>query len=239
MAFGLPIGDVHEVHLLALIALGDLMGAVGVSRLVELKGEEVKDELLQLLVDRCGDFNLCRNGVGPALKSFAVDTDVQRIVAWADSIEAGLGPGARTEDTHGFIDGAAEFLSQLDLAVVRRGLLGEDPGAKISDFRSRLLCNVLQDRRSPAALDLAGELVRRGVPEAAVSLYFIAAFSEPRDELSWVSFSSDHVRGLISMMERRTAGHCRLLNTFAPPAPTSAKSLNAKPGACLALARLH
>ena len=101
--FGLPIGDVHEVHLRALIALGGWIGAVGVTRLVELKGEEVKDELLQLLVEHCGDFNLCLNGVGSALKRFAVDSDVQRIIAWADSIEAGLGRGARTEDTHGFI----------------------------------------------------------------------------------------------------------------------------------------
>ena len=199
--FGLPLGEVHEEHIRALIALGGSMGTVGVSRLVELKGEEAKDELLQLLVERCGDYNLCRNGVGPALKPFATDSDVQRIVAWADSIEAGLGPGARADDTHGFIAGAAEFLSQLDLAVVRRGLLGEDPGAEVSDFRSRLLCNVLRDRRSQAGLDLAGELVRRGVLEAVFSLYLIAAFSGPRDEFSWVSFSSDHVRGLISMMD--------------------------------------
>ena len=164
--FHLPIGDVHDNHLRALVALGNLMGAAGVSRLVELKGEKVKDELLQLLVDRRGDYNLCRNGVGPALKPFAKDADVEKIVAWADSIEAGLAPGARTEDTHGFIGGAAVFLSQLDLAIIRHGLLGEDPAAKVSDFRSRLLCRVLQDRRSQPALDLAGELVRRGVPEA-------------------------------------------------------------------------
>ena len=201
VAFDLPIGDVHDEHLRALIALGDSMGAAGVSRLVELKGENVKDELLQLLVDRRGDFNLCANGVGPALKPFAEDADVERIVAWADSIEAGLAPSAPEEDTHGFISGAAEFLSQLDLAVIRRGLLGEDPAAEISDFRSRLLCSVLRDRRSQAGLDLAGELVRRGVSEAVVSLYFIATFVESRDELSWASFSSDHVRGLISMMD--------------------------------------
>ena len=199
--FGLPIGDVHEVHLRALVALGGSIGAVGVSRLVELKGEEVKDELLQLLVERRDDFNFCRNGVGPALKRFAVEADVPRIVAWADSIEAELGREAPTDDTHGFIDGAAEFLSQLDLAVVRRGLLGEDSEAEISDLRARLLCAVLQHRGSQAALDLAGELVRRGFPEAAVSLYFIARFSECRDEFSWASFSADHVRGLISMMD--------------------------------------
>ena len=201
VAFHLPIGDVHDEHLRALAALGDMIGAAGVSRLVELKGEKVKDELLQLLVDHRGDYNLCANGVGPALKPFAEDSDVERIVAWADSIEAGLAPGARTEDTHGFIVGASKFLSQLDLAVIRRGLLGEDPAAEISDFRSRLLCNVLRDRPSQAGLDLAGELVRRGVPEAAFSLYLVARFAESRDELSWVSFSSNHVRGLISMMD--------------------------------------
>ena len=53
-----------------------------------MKGEKVKDELLQLLVDRRDDFNLCANGVGPALKPFAEDSDVERIAAWADSIEA-------------------------------------------------------------------------------------------------------------------------------------------------------
>ena len=201
VAFDLPIGDLHDEHLRALVALGDSMGAAAVSRLVELKGEKVKDELLQLLVDRRGDFNLCRNGVAPALKPFAEDADVERIVAWADSIEAGLAPGARTEDTDGFIDGAAEFLSHLDLEVIRRGFLGEHPAAEISDFRSRLLCSVLEDRRSQAALDLAGELVRRGVSEAAFSLHMIATFAESTDELSWVSFSADDVRGLISMMD--------------------------------------
>ena len=221
--FALPISGVHEVNLRALIALGDSIGAVGVSRLVELKGEEVKNELLQLLVDRCGDFNLCRNGVGPALKSFAVDADVQRIAAWADSIEAGLEPGARTEDTHGFIDGAAEFLSQLDLAVVRRGLLSEESGPPISDLRSRLLCDVLQERRSQAALDLAGELVLRGIPEATVSLYFIAAFSELRDEFSWVSFSSNHVRRLISMLRAEDSWALRALKHLSAARPDLAE----------------
>ena len=199
--FHLPIDDLHDEHLRALVALGGSMGAVGVSRLVELKAEKVKDELLQLLVDRRDDYNLCCNGVGPALKPFAADSDVERIVEWADSIEAGLAPDARTEDTHGFIGGAAEFLSQLDLAVIRRGLLGKDPAAEISDFRSRLLCRVLNEQRSQAGLDLAAELVRRGVPDAPFSLYMIATFAESRDEFSWVSFSSDHVQGLISMMD--------------------------------------
>ena len=198
--FHLPIGDVHEESLRALVALGDSIGSAGVSRLVELKGGKVKGELLQLLVDHPGDYNLCCNGVGRTLKPFAKDSDVEKIAEWADSIEAGLAPDARPEDTYGFTCGAAEFLSQLDLVVIRRALLKEAPAAEISDFRTWLLCEVLQGQRSQAGLDLAGELVGRGVPEAATSLYFIAKFTESRDEFSWVSFSSDHVRELISMM---------------------------------------
>lgn len=202
IGFGLPIKSIHEEHIRVLIALGDMIGAVGVQQLVELNGDEVKDELLRLLVDRCDDFNLCCNGVGSALKHFAVNSDVQKIVAWADSIEADLGPGPRTDDdAHGFIAGATEFLSQLELQVVRQSLLGEKAVAEISDFRMLLLCNILSDRHSPAALELAGELVLLGVQKATVSLYFIASYSKSRDELSWTSFSSDHVQRLISMMD--------------------------------------
>ena len=63
--FHMPIGDVHDEHLRALVALGDAMGAAGVSRLVELKGEEVKDELLQLLVERSGRLQPLRQWCGP------------------------------------------------------------------------------------------------------------------------------------------------------------------------------
>ena len=223
VAFHLPVGDVHDEHLRAQVALGDMVGAAGVSRLVEMKGEKVKDELLPLLVDRRSDFNLCRNGVGPALKPFAEDSDVERIVAWADSIEAGLAPGARDEDTHGFIHGAAEFLSQLDLAVIGRGLLGEDSAAELSDFRSGLLCSVLWNQRSQAALDLAGELVRRGVSEATFPLHLIGMFAESRDDLSWVSFSSDHARGLISMMDAEESWALQALKSLCAARPDLAE----------------
>ena len=201
VAFHVPIGNAHEVHLRALIALGGTIGAVAVSRLVELKGEEVKDELLQLLVERRDDYNFCLEGVGAALMRFAVDSDVAKIVDWADSLEAESGREAPAGEVDGFIEGAAMFLSQLDLTVVRQGVLGEGADAEISPTRACLLCAVLQGQRSQAGLDLAGELVRRGFPEAAFSLHMIARFSESRDEFSWASFSAEHVLGLVSMMD--------------------------------------
>ena len=192
--FSLPLTDAHEVYLRTLIELGNTVGAAGVCRLVELKGEGVKDELLQLLVERCDDYNFCCNGIAAALKPFATDEDVKRVAAWADSIQA----APDYNDTDGFISGAARFLSGLDLSVIRQEFLPADGSEEVSEIRAQLLCSILQDQRSTAALDLAGELLCRGIIEAATSISFIGKSAQPDIELSWGSFTPVHVRHLIS-----------------------------------------
>lgn len=194
--FHLPLTDTHETSLRVLIGLGDMIGAAGICRLVELKGEGVKDELLQLLVDRCDDFNLCCNGIARALKPFATDEDANKVAAWADSMQA-----APDDELEGFISGAAEFLSGLDLSVIRREFVPADASKEISIVRGQTLCSILQEHHSTAALDLAGELLCRGITEAATTIYFISNFAKPDDELSWDSYGSDHVRHLLSILD--------------------------------------
>ena len=191
----LPLTDAHEAHLRTLIGLGGMIGAAGVCRLVELKGEGVKDELLQLLVDRCDDYNLCCNGIARALKPFATDEDAKKVAAWADSIQT-----PPDDDLDGFISGAAEFLSRLDLSVIRREFVPADRSKEISIVRRQVICEILQKYRSTAALNLAGELLCRGITEAATAIYFISNFAKPDSELSWDSYGPDHVRHLLSIL---------------------------------------
>ena len=192
----LPLTDTHEAHLRTLIGLGGRVGAAGVRRLVGLKGEGVKDELLQLLVDRRGDYNLCCNGIAPALKPFATDEDANKAAAWADSIQT----APDDDKLDGFISGAAEFLSGLDLSVIRQEFVPADASKEISIVRGQILCSILQKHRSTAALDFAGELLCRGITEAATTIYFISNFAKPDDELSWDSYGPDHVRHLLSTL---------------------------------------
>ena len=191
----LPLTDVHEASLRTLIGLGNTIGAAGVHRLVGLKGEGVKDELLQLLVDRCGDYNLCCNGIASALKPFATDEDASKVAAWADSIQA-----PPDDDLDGFISGGAEFLSGLDLSVIRQEFVPADGSKEISIVRGQIICEILQKHRSTAALDLAGELLCRGITEAATTIYFISNFAKPESKLSWDSYGPDHVRHLLSIL---------------------------------------
>lgn len=196
LKFGFPLSEVHEPHLRTLIKCGSSLGAAAVSRLVALKGAEVKDELLQLLVDHSGDFNLCCNGIGRALRPFATKEDVKKIAAWADSIQSNVTPDSDDDETGGFTSGAAEFLASLDLSVIRREFLPRDKSVEITEIRGRILCNILDDRHSTAALDLAGELLLRGVKGAAFAIHRISEFAEPDSELSWASFTAGHVNHL-------------------------------------------
>ena len=191
----LPLTDVHEASLRTLIGLGSTIGAAGVHRLVGLKGEGMKDELLQLLVDRCGDYNLCCNGIASALKPFATDEDASKVATWADSIQT-----PPDDDLDGFISGAAEFLSGLDLSVIRQEFVPADGSKEILIVRGQVVCEILEKHRSTAALDLAGELLCRGITEAATTIYFISNFAEPDSELSWDSYGPDHVRHLLSIL---------------------------------------
>ena len=196
--FDLPLTEAHEVDLRALIGLGDMIGAAALSRLVELKGEGVKDELLQLLVDRRDDYNLCCNGIAPALKPFATGEDAKKVVAWADSIEATA--DYDDSDVDGFVSGAAEYLSGLEPSVIRHAFVPAGGTEKMSEVRTRLLCSILQHQHSTGALDLAGELLCRGVKEAATSIYFISNFAQPDIDLSWRTFTSVHVLRLMSLL---------------------------------------
>jgi hypothetical protein len=198
--FAMPLTDAHVANLRTLIGLGGTIGAAAVSRLVALKGGEAKDELLQLLVDRCGDFNFCCYGIARALKPFATDEDAKKVAAWADSIQDTVTPESDDDDTAGFTCGAAEFLAGLDLSVIRREFFPADESVKIPEIRARILCRILQDQHSKAALDFAGELLLQGFKEAAVSIYFISKFAEPDCELSWAKFTAAHVGYLISIL---------------------------------------
>lgn len=192
LEYNLPLTSVHEPYLRSLIKCGNSIGGAAVARLVTLKGAEVKDELLQLLMDCRSDYNFCCNGIARALRPFAVVEDAKKIAIWADIIQAEIKPNWDESDIHGFTSGAAKFLVDLDLSILRQEFLPPDKSMKIPEIRAEILCDILCKQRSTAALDFAGNLLLRGVNEAAVAIYFIAEFTKPENTLSWASFTTDH-----------------------------------------------
>jgi hypothetical protein len=198
----LPISELHEPQIRSLMKLGNTIGGAAAKRLAELKGVAVKQELMQLLIEARHDYNYCSNGIAPALKPFITNDDVHEIVVLADSIQDEVTPDADDSVAQGFISAAGALLSELDISVIRQELLPEAKTDQIPEIRARIICAMLWDCHSTAALNLAGELLLRGINRAATAIYFIANFVRLDDQLSWSSFTFYHAERLISIVER-------------------------------------
>lgn len=197
----LPLSETHEPQLRSLMKLGDMIGGAAVKRLVEMKGIEIKDELLHALIEARSDYNYCCNGIAIALKPLATPEDIQKVVALADYIADEVTSDSDDNVAHGFISGAAAFLAGLEIPVIKEELLPSGKSGPVPEIHARILCDILREQRSTAALDLAGELLLRGVKKAATAIYFIAHFANPEHGLSWASFKDEHLDLLISMVD--------------------------------------
>jgi len=199
LEYSLPVTEVHEPQIRMLIKYGDSLGAAAVIRLVELKGIEVKDEMLQLFFENYKDYNFCCNGVAKALSQFTTDEDALKIAVWADSFQINV---TDSKDKYaGFTSGAARILAGLDLSVIRKVILPLDKLTELPIIHTEIVCDILRDIHTTNSLDFAGELLLRGVEDAAIAIYFILEFSPPENGLSLDSFTSAHIDQLISILE--------------------------------------
>ncbi|HZG19618.1 MAG TPA: SIR2 family protein [Herbaspirillum sp.] len=196
----LPISVTHEIQLREIVARGGSLASAAVIRLVDIFGSQVKDEMLRLLLDRRGDFNLCVNGVGRALEMLATQKDAATIAAWADSIQSEDSFSLTDDRISGFTSGATRFLSKLDFALLRRELMPSDQVDWKSSVRLAVLCEIANENKSTAALEFSAEMLLHGVPAASSAIYFIASHREGLAPLSWDCFAYDHVKCLTELL---------------------------------------
>lgn len=153
------------------------------------------------MVESRSDYNYCSNGIAPALKPLATREDIQKVWALAETLNEEVTPDSDDRTAHGFTSGVAKFLSKLELSDIHDVFLPIGEGGPVPEIFSRILCEILQDRHSTFALQMAGDLLIRGVDKAATAIYFIAHFSKSEQALSWASFNLDHLDKLMSMMD--------------------------------------
>lgn len=197
----LPMTDEHVPELREIIHCGGALGGAAASRLISIMGEQVKQELLEMLVEKRSDFNFGKS-IGRALQEYVTDQDVKWIVASLAEIGMDLQSTGDEDRFGGFISGAAQFLSQVDLSVIGREFLTTDADTgTVPALQTDLLCDILQKHKDSAALEMAGDLLLKGMRKAAVAIYFIGRYSEVEKHLSWESFSASHVECLDTMLE--------------------------------------
>lgn len=201
LRYGVPLSEVHEPQLRAIMACKNIIGGVAAKLLVEVKGASIKAELLQSLFDCRDDYNYCCNGVAPAISPFIKTDDLRTLVAFADSLHEEVTLESDEDIAHGFICGVADLLEMIELDPIRTAFLPNREISPVPEVKARILCNLLWDRHSTEALELAAELLMRGVNKAATAIYFIVNFAKPEDNLSLATFNVSHVDRLVSMIQ--------------------------------------
>jgi hypothetical protein len=204
IAYSLPISLGHESLLRSLLGFSDMVGGAAASRLMSLRGPEARVEILGLLVQNCHDYNFCAQ-VADALRRLTSDADIPVLVGLSDRVQKRLTDG-EINCHEGFDSALGTMLSRLTPETVFDAFY--DPGRphKEQGVRISVLCEFLTESKSPEALKLSGDLVLKGIAEAAFSLQMIALSHTGEADLNWSSFGEAHILSLSNMVHTEHGG---------------------------------
>jgi hypothetical protein len=199
-----PVSLRHEPQLRALLELGDSVGGAEASLLLSLRGVEVKDEILELLVENCEDYNFCAH-IGGALGMLILHTDVPQLVALTDRVQKRY-LNKEIEKWEGFDSALGTILSRFAPTAVYDAFYEPNKPLEEQKVRLSVLCDFLEKSRSQEALVVCGELTLAGVAEAAFCVHMILRFSKGRVNLDMSLFGEEHVRSLIALSSDKEYG---------------------------------
>jgi hypothetical protein len=199
-----PLSLCHEPQLRSIIELGDLVGGSAASCLLSLRGSEVKAEMLELLVKNCEQYNFCAR-VGRSLRKLILDTDIPKLVVLADRVQARL-QNNEIKMCDGFDSALGTMLSGFSPTTVRDAFYDRNKSLEEQKVRLSVLCDVLQDARSPEALVVSRELLLAGVAEAAFCVHSILNYHAYKASPDVSAFGEEHVKRLIDFISDKDYG---------------------------------
>ncbi len=179
----------HEAQLWALVDLGGSLGAAAAAQIVHLEKARAKERLLDAMLSKPDDYNLCVNGIGVALKPFITEDDALKVANWAESLQDRFEEG---DDLVGFQAGAAKLLEHLDIDYTAEILLKDKDELHHNNLKTEIMCDLLGNLKTTAALRLASDLLLKGAKQAVITIFFICKYSSSR-KLDYGHFNSAHV----------------------------------------------
>ncbi|MBC3207911.1 SIR2 family protein [Pseudomonas sp. SWRI111] len=200
--YGLQVSKVHESVVRDFITFGDSLGGAAVSLLVSIRGMDVKQEVLEMLYERREDFNFCMRAA-EALSPYITEEDIHVITVFSDLIQSEIdsNPGLDEESYGGFSIAVGDLFAQLEFPVLIGCFHVESDNLGANRLRTKLLCNMLGEHVSTEALMIAGDLLLKGVDEAASVIAKIAVYSDGGTKVSWDGFNYNHVARLQELID--------------------------------------
>jgi hypothetical protein len=204
----LPVRREHATALKKVIKLGDSLGGTAASLLFEIEGPDVRDELLELLVSRCDDYNFCTS-LARTLAPIVSDADLPTLVTMADQVQSKLKRAALRE-YQGFDSALGIMLGNVDPELVCEAFLDKTRPFAGQQVRLAVIHDALREQSSSKALAVAGGLLISGDDEAVISLSFITGLRHEGLALDWALIDQRHLDKCTQLLSHEQFGQWAL-----------------------------
>ncbi|SEU04017.1 SIR2-like domain-containing protein [Pseudomonas graminis] len=191
--YGLQVSEVHEDIVRKFIQFGDSLGGIAASLLTSIKGSAVVQEIIELLFLNRHDFNFCLRAVD-GLSQFVTEESVVSIASFADQIQAQINSNSNVDSEHysGFSIAISMLLQEIELPAILTLLPAVSSETAASQYRAKLLCEILGEHSTQEALAVAGDLLLNGVKYAVEPVARIASVSDRDDDVVFAGFTYAH-----------------------------------------------
>ncbi len=196
----LQCSEEKEESVRKIIGFGDSIGGSALFCLWRWKGNAVKEECMQLLLEHAFDYNFSRNGAAEILSEIVEEEDLgtlQKMVEEARQFM--LDAEGDLESIQGFISGMAFLMQKFEEKSVHSILIGDSAIAQVPSLREEIFCDYLQERKTAESLVMAMDLFMQGYQRAAIAIYFSVRFS--KEVMPWDFFREEHIDRLLECLD--------------------------------------
>ncbi len=198
LQYELDISEENEESIRDVIELGYRIGGAAAICLWKLKGDMVKDEFLQMLLEHAMEEMFC-DKVGKVLSKIVEEADLEALEKMVDHLQTIIiNYEMDWWRFRGFISAVADIMTKFDEEHIRDILVGDSEFAGLPAMRKRILCKYLQNKNTACSLMMATDLFMQGYQRASITMYFIMKYSS--QNILWDFLQREHIDRLLDCL---------------------------------------
>lgn len=191
LEYDLRISEENEKRIQRIIGLGGRIGGSAACCLWKLKGDAVKDELMELLFRRAADNFFCE-GLGKILSQIVEEPDLKALLEMADHIQKiSTTRGLDSREFSGFISALGLIMQKFEENYVLDIVAKRSESAELPAIRSKIFCAYLGKKKTALSFVMVVHLLTMGYREAPATMYLLMIVCE--EELPWDIITKEHI----------------------------------------------
>lgn len=191
LEYELRISEKNEEDIRRIIDLGGSIGGSAAGCLWKLRGDAVKDELMELLFQHAADDFFCER-LARTLSRIVEEPDLKILLEMADHIqEIRTTRGTDRGEFRGFVSALALIMQKYEEEYILSMVVKPSGSAGLSTIRSEIFCAYLEKKKTALSFVMAVHLFMMGYRKASATMYLLIRFSE--EELPWDIIAKEHI----------------------------------------------